>query len=185
MDESAPRLPYWLRAGLAQFYSTLKPGDNSMKLGGPPTRSYHVRSTNQVDMNLLVGVDKAAYLASRSKGAQDFGAAWADQPSVRRLPTSCQPAPLVAPRPRVRGRRAEADDLRMRACGDSGRRMNSVMACLTLANLARLSGDGRACAGFGEKAQARRFDAAFAVFADDFRVQACGYAHRCQGIAIA
>lgn len=74
MDESASRLPYWLRAGLAQFYSTLKPGENTMKLGGPPTRSYHVQGTGQVDLTQLVAIDRVSYLASRGKAAEEFGA---------------------------------------------------------------------------------------------------------------
>ena len=74
MDESASQLPYWLRAGLAQFYSTLKPGDNTMKLGGPPTRAYHSPSERTVDLNQLVAIDRVSYLASRNKGAEDFGA---------------------------------------------------------------------------------------------------------------
>lgn len=74
MDISAPRLPYWMRAGLAQFYSTLKPGDGIMKLGGPPTREYHIHGNGQVDLTELFKIDKAAYLSSRGKGAEDFGA---------------------------------------------------------------------------------------------------------------
>ncbi len=74
MDESAPKVPFWLRAGLAQFYSTLKPGENTMKLGGPPYRSYHIHGDGQVDLNQLVSINKAAYLASRTKGMEDFGA---------------------------------------------------------------------------------------------------------------
>jgi hypothetical protein len=72
MDESAPQLPYWLRAGLAQFYSTLKPGEASIKLGAPPTRAFHTHPTTGVDMPQLVEVQRGTYLASRSKLADDF-----------------------------------------------------------------------------------------------------------------
>lgn len=72
MDESAPKLPYWMRAGLAQFYSTLKPGENNMKLGGPPSRAFHTHPTGDIDINQLVGVDRVSYLASRMKSANDF-----------------------------------------------------------------------------------------------------------------
>ena len=74
LDGSAPKLPFWMKAGLAQLYSTLKPGDGTIKLGAPPLRSYHVRSTDRLDLNMLFTVDKKTYLASRAKGAQDFGA---------------------------------------------------------------------------------------------------------------
>ncbi len=72
LDQSAPQLPYWIRAGLAQFYSTLKPGDGTIKLGGPPMRSFHASGLGGIDMTLLVGVDRQAYLESRAKAANDF-----------------------------------------------------------------------------------------------------------------
>ena len=72
LDQSAPQLPYWIRAGLAQFYSTLKPGDGTIKLGGPPTRSFHASGLGGIDMTLLVGIDRHSYLESRAKAANDF-----------------------------------------------------------------------------------------------------------------
>jgi len=71
LDLSAPQLPYWFRAGLAQLYSTLKPGEGTIRLGGPPTRSYQA-GTGGITMTLLVGIDRMAYLESRAKGATDF-----------------------------------------------------------------------------------------------------------------
>ena len=69
-----PKLPYWMRAGLAQFYSTLKPGDGVMKPGGPPTCSYHIHGTGQVDLTELFKIDRKSYIESRGKGAEYFGA---------------------------------------------------------------------------------------------------------------
>ena len=71
-DQAAPQMPYWLRAGLAQFYSTLKPGDGTIKLGGPPTRSFHASGAGGLDMTLLVSIDRRAYLESKAKAANDF-----------------------------------------------------------------------------------------------------------------
>ncbi len=72
MDQSAPKVPYWLRAGLAQFYSTLKPVDAGMKLGAPPSRAFHSHPTSDIDIIQLVEVNRAAYLGSRNKAANDF-----------------------------------------------------------------------------------------------------------------
>jgi hypothetical protein len=72
LDRSAPQLPYWIRAGLAQFYSTLKPGDGTIKLGAQPTRSFHSTAAGGLDITLLAGVDRKAYLESRSKAANDY-----------------------------------------------------------------------------------------------------------------
>ena len=70
MDESAPRLPYWLRVGMAQFYSTLKPVETGMRLGAPPARAFHTHG--QPDLIQLFTVDRAGYLAARAKSATDF-----------------------------------------------------------------------------------------------------------------
>lgn len=73
MDESSPSLPYWFRAGLADLYSTLKPGDNQIKLGIPPFRDYRSTGIADLDLSILVGIDRAGLLASRSKqGADSF-----------------------------------------------------------------------------------------------------------------
>jgi hypothetical protein len=72
LDQSAPQLPYWLRAGLAQFYSTLKPGETTIKLGAQPVRSFHSTGAGGLDMTLLVGIDRKSYLESRSKAADDY-----------------------------------------------------------------------------------------------------------------
>ncbi len=72
-DLSAPQMPYWLRAGLSQLYSTLKPGDGTIKLGGPPTRAVPCQSgAGGIDMTLLIGIDRRSYLESKAKGANDF-----------------------------------------------------------------------------------------------------------------
>ena len=71
LDLSASQLPYWFRAGLAQLYSTVKPGEGTMRLGFPPNRSYQ-SGTGGISMQMLIGIDRKAYLESRSKGANDF-----------------------------------------------------------------------------------------------------------------
>jgi hypothetical protein len=72
LDQSAPQLPYWIRAGLAQFYSTLKPGEGTIKLGSQPMRSFHSTGAGGLDMTLLVGIDRKSYLESRAKAANDY-----------------------------------------------------------------------------------------------------------------
>ena len=72
LDQSAPQLPYWIRAGLSQFYSTLKPGEGTIKLGSQPVRSFHSTGAGGLDMTLLVGIDKKSYLESRAKAANDY-----------------------------------------------------------------------------------------------------------------
>jgi hypothetical protein len=72
MDQSAPQLPYWLRAGLAQFYSTLKPGEGTIKFGAQPARAFHSTSDGGLDITMLVGIDRKSYLESRSKAANDY-----------------------------------------------------------------------------------------------------------------
>ena len=74
LDQSAPQLPYWIRAGLAQFYSTLKPGEGTIKLGGQPMRAYHSTSAGGLDMTLVVGLDRKSYLESAAKAANDYNA---------------------------------------------------------------------------------------------------------------
>ena len=71
LDLSASQIPYWFRAGLAQLYSTVKPGDGTIRLGFPPNRSYQ-SGTGGISMQMLIGIDRKAYLESRSKGANDF-----------------------------------------------------------------------------------------------------------------
>ena len=66
LDLSAPQLPYWFRAGLAQLYSTVKPGDGTIRLGFPPNRSYP-SGTGGINMMMLIGIDRKAYLESRAR----------------------------------------------------------------------------------------------------------------------
>ena len=71
LDQSASQFPFWIRAGLAQLYSTLKPGEGSMKVGFPPARPYQA-GTGGINMTTLIGIDRRNYLESRAKGANDF-----------------------------------------------------------------------------------------------------------------
>jgi hypothetical protein len=66
MDEYSPSLPYWLRAGLADLYSTLKPGENQIKLGIPPVRDYRSSGIADVDLNIMFEIDRAGLLAARN-----------------------------------------------------------------------------------------------------------------------
>ena len=70
LDQSAPQLPYWIRAGLAQFYSTLKPGDGTIKLGGQPMRAFHSTGAGGLDLTLLVGVDQEILSGIEIQGRQ-------------------------------------------------------------------------------------------------------------------
>jgi hypothetical protein len=80
LDESAPSLPYWFRAGLAAVYSTLKPGEGTLKLGSPQVRGFKVSGVNDgLDLNALVNIDRAGMLASRAKEGVDFNS---DTPSA-------------------------------------------------------------------------------------------------------
>lgn len=72
LDQSAPKLPYWLRSGLAQFYSTLKPEENKMKLGSSPTRAFHSHDGPNVDLIQLFGADRKMFLESRSRSSTEF-----------------------------------------------------------------------------------------------------------------
>jgi hypothetical protein len=72
MDESSPSLPYWLRAGLADLYSTLKPGDNQIKLGIPPVRDYRSSGIQDVDLSVMFDIDRAGLLAARNKQGTDI-----------------------------------------------------------------------------------------------------------------
>jgi len=65
LDQYAPKLPFWIRAGLAQLYSTLKPGDGSLQLGNPPTRSF--TGASNMNMTVLISVDRSGYLESRAR----------------------------------------------------------------------------------------------------------------------
>lgn len=72
LDDSAPTLPYWFRAGLSMVYSTVKPGDTGMSIGAPPRGSFRTDAAANVSLPLLFGVNREALLASREKGALDF-----------------------------------------------------------------------------------------------------------------
>jgi hypothetical protein len=65
MDEYSPSLPYWLRAGLAELYSTLKPGENQIKLGIPPVRDYRSTGIGDLDLSIMFNIDRAELLAAR------------------------------------------------------------------------------------------------------------------------
>ena len=72
MDEYSPSLPYWLRAGLADLYSTLKPGENQIKLGIPPVRDYRSSGIQDVDLSIMFDIDRGGLLAARNKQGTDI-----------------------------------------------------------------------------------------------------------------
>jgi hypothetical protein len=72
LDQSAPKIPYWLRAGLAQFYSTLKPEDNKVKLGAAPRRAFHSHDGLNLDLIQLFGADRRLFLESGSRSSTEF-----------------------------------------------------------------------------------------------------------------
>ncbi len=71
LDDSAPTLPYWFRAGLSMVYSTAKPGDTGMNLGAPPRSDFHNGEVGDVSLPMLFGVSREALLASRDKAAAE------------------------------------------------------------------------------------------------------------------
>lgn len=71
-DEYSPSLPYWLRAGFAELYSTLKPGDGTIKLGIQPSRDYHSSGIGNTDLTMMFALDRSSLLASRRKAGTDF-----------------------------------------------------------------------------------------------------------------
>ena len=72
LDQSAPKIPYWLRSGLAQFYSTLKPEENKIKLGAAPARAFHSHDGLNVDLVQLFGADRKMFLESSSRSSTEF-----------------------------------------------------------------------------------------------------------------
>lgn len=71
-DEYSPSLPYWLRAGFAELYSTLKPADGAIKLGIQPSRDYHSSGIGNTDLSMMFALDRTSLLASRRKAGTDF-----------------------------------------------------------------------------------------------------------------
>jgi hypothetical protein len=71
-DEYSPSLPYWLRAGFAELYSTLKPGDGTIKLGLQPARDYHSSGIGDTDLTMMFALDRSSLLASRRKTGTTF-----------------------------------------------------------------------------------------------------------------
>ena len=57
---------------MAQFYSTLKPGEGTIKLGSQPMRSFHSTGAGGLDITVLVGIDRKGYLESGAKAANDY-----------------------------------------------------------------------------------------------------------------
>ncbi len=83
LDDSASNLPYWYRAGLSELYASLKPGDGTVKLGGPPMRSYKhgaISSNLEQVLTSLFLIDRNGIVASRGKNAVDFNT---DTPSAK------------------------------------------------------------------------------------------------------
>ena len=72
LEQSAPKIPYWLRSGLAQLYSTLKPEDNRIKLGAAPARAFHSHDGLNVDLVQLFGADRKMFLESSSRSSTEF-----------------------------------------------------------------------------------------------------------------
>jgi hypothetical protein len=72
LDQSAPKLPYWLRAGLAQFYSTLKPEGDKIKLGAAPAREFHTHDGLNVNLVQVFSADRRLFLESRSRPSTEF-----------------------------------------------------------------------------------------------------------------
>lgn len=73
LDESAPTLPYWFRTGMAEVYSTVKPGEGTVKLGAAPYRGFKSGGVGDgADLSALVTIDRAGIISSRGKQRADF-----------------------------------------------------------------------------------------------------------------
>ncbi|HVY95090.1 MAG TPA: hypothetical protein VHA14_20150 [Bryobacteraceae bacterium] len=72
LDQSAPKMRYWLRDGLAQFYSTLKPEGDKIKLGAAPAREFHTHDGLNVNLVEVFNADRRLFLESRSRPSTEF-----------------------------------------------------------------------------------------------------------------
>ena len=56
LDRTASNLPFWLRLGLSQLYSTLSPENGQISIGSAPYRSYRAGSMPDLNMSVLMGL---------------------------------------------------------------------------------------------------------------------------------
>jgi hypothetical protein len=64
-----PKMPYWLKLGLSELYSTLRPEEGMIVMGEQPTRSFHTQVSSDLDMQVMFALNGGI---SRNKGAADF-----------------------------------------------------------------------------------------------------------------
>jgi hypothetical protein len=83
-----PKMPYWLKVGFGEFYSTLQPDNGMVAMGVQPYRDF--RSTVSTDFNMEVMFALNGGI-SRNKGAADFYA----EPSAKGIPQAAKGAEMA------------------------------------------------------------------------------------------
>ena len=69
LNKIAPTMPYWLRTGFAELYSTVREENGQIKLGSEPAREFQHEITRNFNMEVMFTLDGGI---SRNKGALDF-----------------------------------------------------------------------------------------------------------------
>jgi hypothetical protein len=64
-----PKMPYWLKLGLSELYSTLRPEEGTIAMGEEPMRSFHSEVSSDLDMQVMFALKGGI---SRNKGAEQF-----------------------------------------------------------------------------------------------------------------
>jgi hypothetical protein len=65
----APKMPYWLKMGFSEFYSTLRPENGTMAMGAEPARSFRGEVSPDFDIAVMFRLNGGV---SRDKGAAEF-----------------------------------------------------------------------------------------------------------------
>ena len=69
LDKVAPKMPYWLKMGMSELYSTLYEDNGLMRLGAEPARDFRATVSPDFDMAVMFALKGGV---SRNKGAADF-----------------------------------------------------------------------------------------------------------------
>ena len=64
-----PQMPYWLKLGFSELYSTLRPENGTIAMGEEPLRSFRSEISPDFDMEVMFALNGGI---SRNKGAADF-----------------------------------------------------------------------------------------------------------------
>jgi hypothetical protein len=69
LDRLDPKMPYWLKLGLSEFYSTLRPDNGVVHMGAEPARSFRGEVSPDFNMQVMFALNGGI---NRNKGAADF-----------------------------------------------------------------------------------------------------------------